>query len=413
MTNEEKDRIALFRYGIISELVSGITNFGSKDAYFKAKGEIKWIDMDGKPTTISEKTIERWYYNYMKYGFDALRPKGRNDRGGTRKLDDEILSVIDYYIEKHPRMPATLIYDELIRNNYIRIDDVSQSTITRYVSKKKKSSDVLPRAEMKRYEASHINEIWCCDTTYSFKINVGNEKKRLFIIGIIDDASRMIVGIDVFFNDNYPNFLSVLKSAVSRYGKPKILNLDNGAPYKNSQLEMLAARVGICLYHNKPYYGQGKAKIERWFRTMKDHFMANYHLTSKTTINEFKTDLMEYVVNYNNSIHSQLNGQTPIERFFNSGEEIKQLEKDYINQTFLLEVDRKVSIDCVIQIDNIEFEVPQQYSKRQIKIRYSNDYKNCYVVNPDGGLDQIKLLDKKANGQIKRKQPIFDTEAQQ
>ena len=94
-------------------------------------------------------------------------------------------------------------------------------------------------------------------------------------------------------------------------------------------------------------------------------------------------------------------------------EEIKQLEKDYINQTFLLEVDRKVSIDCVIQIDNIEFEVPQQYSKRQIKIRYSNDYKNCYVVNPDGGLDQIKLLDKKANGQIKRKQPIFDTEAQQ
>ena len=56
MTNEEKDRIALFRYGIISELVSGITNFGSKDAYFKAKGEIKWIDMDGKPTTISEKT---------------------------------------------------------------------------------------------------------------------------------------------------------------------------------------------------------------------------------------------------------------------------------------------------------------------------------------------------------------------
>ena len=67
----------------------------------------------------------------------------------------------------------------------------------------------------------------------------------------------------------------------------------------------------------------------------------------------------------------------------------------------------------VIQIDNIEFEVPQQYSKRQIKIRYSNDYKNCYVVNPDGGLDQIKLLDKKANGQIKRKQPIFDTEAQQ
>lgn len=85
---------------------------------------------------------------------------------------------------------------------------------------------------MKRYEASHINDIWCCDTTYSFKLTVGKEKKRLFIVGIIDDASRMIVGCDVFFNDNYKNFMSVLKTAVSKYGKPKILNLDNGAPYK-------------------------------------------------------------------------------------------------------------------------------------------------------------------------------------
>ena len=45
----------------------------------------------------------------------------------------------------------------------------------------------------------------------------------------------MIVGCNVFFNDNYKNFMSVLKTAVSKYGKPKVLNLDNGAPYKNSQ----------------------------------------------------------------------------------------------------------------------------------------------------------------------------------
>lgn len=410
MTDEQKNKIALFRYGIISELVTGINQYDSKDAYFRAKSEQDWVDMDGNSVKVTEKTIERWYYTYLKYGFDALKPKERNDRGRTRKLDDEIMMVIKHYVENHPRMPATLIYDELIQNQYIQVSDVSEATVSRYVSKIKNEKNVINHSEMKRYEASHINDIWCCDTTYSFKLTVGKEKKRLFIVGIIDDASRMIVGCDVFFNDNYKNFMSVLKTAVSKYGKPKVLNLDNGAPYKNNQLELLAARVGMNLYHNKPYYGPGKAKIERWFRTMKDHFMASFHLTTKTTIDEFRCELLKYVTEYNNSIHSQLDGKTPIERFFDSGEEMKQLDKDFIEKSFLLEIERKVSIDCVIQIDNIDFEVPQKYSKKKIKIRYSSDYKNCYVVNLDGGLDKIELLDKKANSQIKRKQPIFNTE---
>lgn len=413
MTNEEKNRIALFRYGIISELITGVSQYESKDKYFKVKSEHKWIDMDGNTVMVSEKTIEKWYYTYTKYGFEALKPKGRNDNGRSRKLDDEIMSVIEHYVNKHPRMPATLIYDELIRNHYIEVSQISQSTITRYVTKLKKGKNIINHSEMKRYEASHINDIWCCDTTYSFKLTVGKEKKRLFIIGIIDDASRMIVGINVFFNDNYRNFMCVLKGAVSKYGKPKVLNLDNGSPYKNNQLELLAARVGIGLYHNKPYYGQGKAKIERWFRTMKDHFMSNYHLTSQTTIDEFRKGLLEYVNEYNNSIHSELDGKTPVERYFNSGEEIKELDSEFIDKSFLLEIERKVSADCVIQIDNIEFEVPQKYSKKQIKIRFSSDYKSCYVVNSDGDLEKIELLDKKANAQIKRKQPIFNTEEKQ
>lgn len=410
MTEDEKNSVALFRYGIISELITGVNKYPTKDAYFKAKSEQEWINKNGDKVSVHEKTIERWYYNYLKYGFDVLKPKDRNDTGRSRRIDDELLNIINHYVIEHPRMPATLIYDELLTNHYIIKDEISLSTISRYVSKLKKSKGVIEHSEMKRYEASHINEIWCCDTTYSFKINVGEEKKRMYIIGIIDDASRLIVGIDVFFNDNYVNFMSVLKQAVTKYGKPQVLNLDNGAPYKNSQLDMLAARIGIGLYHNKPYYGPGKAKIERWFRTMKDHFMASYNLTSKTTIDEFKKALLEYVNKYNNDIHSQLNGKTPNERFFDSSDEIKTLDSEQIEKAFLLEIERKVSIDCVIQIDNVEYEVPLKYSKKTIRLRYAPDLKKCYVVDPDGHLEGIQLLDKKANARIKRKQPVFNTE---
>ena len=412
MNNDEKQKIALFRYRVISDLISGISTYGSKADYFRERADMKWIDNNGRSVEISAPTIERWYYTYRKYGFDGLLPRDRSDCGRSRKVDDEVIDIIKHYVEKHPRMPAAVIYDELISNHYITYKDVSVSTFTRYVSKIKNEKGVVTHSEMKRYEAEHINDIWCCDTTYSFKLNVEGTKKRMYIIGIIDDASRMIVGIDVFFNDNYVNFMSVLKTAVKKYGKPKVLNLDNGAPYKNKQIELLAARLGVTLYHNKPYYGQGKAKIERWFRTMKEHFMASFHLTTKTTIEEFKSELIKYVNSYNNSKHSSIE-MTPAERFFDKGDEIKRLDNDIINKSFLLEIERKVSVDCVIPIDNIEFEVPQKYSNKRIKIRYSEDYQNCYVVNPDNSLERIQLLDKVSNSKIKRKQPIFNTEANQ
>lgn len=104
---------------------------------------------------------------------------------------------------------------------------------------------------------------------------------------------------------------------------------------------------------------------------------------------------------------------SPSERFFDNGNEIKRIDNDIINKSLLLEIERKVSVDCVIPIDNIEFEVPQKYSNKRIKIRYSEDYQNCYVVNPDNNLERIQLLDKVSNSKIKRKQPIFNTEANQ
>ena len=140
--------------------------------------------------------------------------------------------------------------------------------------------------------------------------------------------------------------------------------------------------------------------------------MASFHLTTKTTIEEFKSELIKYVNSYNSSKHSSID-MTPAERFFDKGDEIKRLDNDIINKSFLLEIERKVSVDCVIPIDNIEFEVPQKYSNKRIKIRYSEDYQNCYVVNPDNSLERIQLLDKVSNSKIKRKQPIFNTEANQ
>lgn len=100
------------------------------------------------------------------------------------------------------------------------------------------------------------------------------KKHQVYIITLIDDASRFIVGIDVFFHGNFVNLMSVIKSAVAKYGRPQLFNFDNGRSYKNKQMELLAAQIGSVIHYDQPYSPTQKAKIERWFRTMKDQWMA-------------------------------------------------------------------------------------------------------------------------------------------
>lgn len=102
---------------------------------------------------------------------------------------------------------------------------------------------------------------------YTYLKTEDGKKHKVYVIALIDDASRYIVGIDVFFNDNLVNLMSVMKSAVAKFGVPKLFNFDNGSSYKNKQTDLLAARIGSTVHYDQPYTPTQKAKVERWFRT--------------------------------------------------------------------------------------------------------------------------------------------------
>lgn len=262
---------------------------------------------------------------------------------------------------------------------------------------------------MKRYEREHINEVWCGDSSVGPYIKIeGGNKRCVYIIALIYDASRYITGIDIFFNDNFVNLMSVLKSAVTRFGKPKILNFDNGTSYKNKQMELLAARIGTIINYCAPYTPQSKAKIERWFRTLKDQWISQLNMKDFKTLDELIISLNSYVNSYNQHVHSSLNGLSPQDRFFKESHMIKRLSSEEIENSFLLEYERRVSVDNVVVIDETEYEVDYRYSKQKITLRYSPNLSKIYVVDKNtGGLTEIKLLNKHDNSIVKRTNSNF------
>ena len=404
MDQEKKQALALMRYSAIAPLITGLSDdYESLTAFFNNASVKGVIHPDGTVKHYAPGTIEKWYRNYKEAGFDALIPTGRVDQGKPRKLDDDLQEQIRYLKANYPRMSASAIYRQLRDNGSIKNGEVSESTVNRYINLIAVQMKTTTNQDMRRYERAHINEVWCGDSSVGPYLKTSDGKKhKVYIIALIDDASRFIVGIDVFFNDNFVNLMSVMKSAVAKYGRPGMFNFDNGSSFKNKQMELLAARIGSVVHYDQPYTPTQKAKIERWFRTMKDQWLSSLDIRDFHSLDELRGNLLAYVQNYNQTVHSSLKGLSPQDRFFSEPNRIRRLSDEEIENSFLLELERRVSSDSVIVIDQVEYEVDYRFAKQRIKIRYSPDMKDIFIVEADGTLTPIRLLNKTENAYIKR-----------
>ena len=254
MNQNKAQAVALMRYAVIAPLISGLSDaYPSNEAFFRDASLKGVLLADGSTRHFAPQTIKYWYRNYLNQGFDGLLPSSRSDSGQPRKLDDDLQAQIRYLKENYPRMSAAAIFRQLRENGSVTAGQLSESTVNRFIRQLALEMKTTTNHDMRRYERPHINEVWCGDSSVGPYLKTPDGKKhRVFIIALIDDASRLIVGIDVFFNDNFVNLMSVMKSAVACYGRPQIYNFDNGSSFKNKQMELLAARTGSVLHYNQP-----------------------------------------------------------------------------------------------------------------------------------------------------------------
>lgn len=409
MEQEYRHAIALMRYSSIAPLIPGLPEGYKNLSDFLEQAAQKGVPHpDGEVKHYAPKTLYKWYFNYRNGGFDALMPSGRSDCGKPRKLDGDLKERIAYLKGHYPRMSAAAIFRHLKDDGSIKNGEVSQSTVNRYVNSLALEAGAAPVQDMRRYERPHINEVWCGDSSVGPYLKTPDGRKhRVYVIALIDDASRLVTGAGVFFEDTFANLMSVMKGAVAKYGVPRVFNFDNGSAYKNKQMELLAARIGSTINYCKPYTPTAKAKVERWFRTMKDQWMASLDMRDFPSLDALSGSLSSYVRSYNLSSHSSLKGESPQERFFREPEKVRRLPEEKIRTDFLLELERRVSADSVVSIGNVEYEVDMRFARQRIRLRCSPDMEEVYMVQPDGTLLPVRLLNKQENASVKREKLLL------
>lgn len=220
MTEEKKQETALMRYAIIAPLVAGLsTDYASSREFFLDAARKGAVRPDGKVIHYSPDTIERWYLHYKKDGFSSLLPSARSDSGESRVLDDDIQEQIRHLKLAYPRMTSAAICRLLHDSGSAASGEVSESTVNRFVKQLMAEQRLSGNRDMRRYESAHINEVWCGDGSVGLRLADGKgQKHRVYIIALIDDASRFILAASAFYYDSVVNLMAVIRSAVSRAG---------------------------------------------------------------------------------------------------------------------------------------------------------------------------------------------------
>lgn len=161
---------------------------------------------------------------------------------------------------------------------------------------------------LKGLEVSRPNQVWAIDITY-----IPMNKGFMYLTAIIDVYSRFVVAWNISNNLEAENCLAVLKNAVKKYGKPEIVNSDQGSQFTSSLWIEYLEKESIKISMD----GKGRAIdnifIERLWRTVKQDYI---YITPVDNGVELYHGLKEFFEHYNHrKAHQGIGRVTPSSLF--------------------------------------------------------------------------------------------------
>lgn len=370
MTDQEREQVALFRYGLIAPLFN--QQVASKQEYLaQICGKTHMVPYYGRKD-FTPKTVEGWLRDYRRGGFAALRPKGRSDKGVSRVLSPDKKEQLLALRQTSRHLSAMLFYEKLVANGVVKPDEVSYHTVYRLLRHHDLlAKDTPSHAERKRFAYDKVNMLRQGDLSVGPYLVVGGRKLKTYLFAFPDDCSRLVPSAGFSFSEKFDALKQVLKDGLLRRGIPKMIYVDNGKIYHAEQLHLACASLGITLTHTQPYDPQSKGKIERFFSTVRKRFYPLLSENPPQTLDELNGRFLRRLEeDYHRRQHSAL-GACPLDVFMAQAHELRTVsDPASLDPLFFKRVFRKVNPDATISLDNRLYEVPPRYVGQKIEVRF-------------------------------------------
>jgi transposase InsO family protein len=405
MDDPKSEKVALFRYGLIATLVLERLSRGEMMRRARELAALEYDIPFSTRTRISVGTLLKWARRYRKDGLDALSPKRRQDRGRSRAISPQLAELIERLKRENPHRTGTTLLRELaLSSNNSTTPPLSAATLYRFLKEHGLTEkQLLSPPAHKKFEAEFANQIWQSDMMFGpYVPRPEGGKQQAMLYAALDDASRLIPHAQFYADEGLESLLDCLRQGVAARGIPVRLYVDNGKVYRSVQLARIAATLGILIVHTPPYQPEGRGKIERFFRSIRDQFLASLDLKQVTGMDDLNARLDAWIQTaYHRSPHGGLApNTTPLQRWQRDIERIRQLPPATdVRRLFFYRLDRMVRRDSTFLLQKRFYEAPAHLAGHKVEVRF-DPLDSSQVDVYSGGILQgtARLVDPVANG---------------
>jgi len=411
LDDKAHEQIALFRYGLIADLLHRPQGERGLHPLLREKAEKVYEIPGSRRTRVAAETIRDWLEAYRQGGFDALRPKSRRDQGHARAIPQPLADLLCNLKEEHPALSVNLLIEQARAAAGVGQElHLAPATVHRLLSRHglmdKKRGEPSSN-DRRRFAFDNAGELWMSDVMHGPAVVAEDRRKRkAYLLALLDDATRVVPYAAFAFSENTAAFLPVLRQAILRRGLPKRLYVDNGAVYRSNHLSLVCAKLGITLIHSRPYRPQGRGKQERWFRTVRMQLLPTLGEPDTKSLDALNRRLWAWVEGeYHMSPHKGLDGQTPLDRWSMSAHEVRLVGPECdIDELFLFEQKRKVQKDRTVSLNGVIYEVDASLVGETVALRFdpSRRGRPVDVYFKGRKIEQAKRVDLYANCFVRR-----------
>jgi putative transposase len=314
---ERARRVGLFRYELIQEVLDPTLTARQRGALVRELAARTHIGPFGEPVRVSRHTIDRWTRAWRAGGFEALVPRPARVEPRTPA---EVLAVATALKRENPGRTAAQVARILrAQSGWAPSDRTLQRLFERLAlehglggpdGRDGASAPVV----FGRFEAYRCNELWVGDALHG-PIVAG---RKTYLFAFLDDRSRAVMAARFGYHEDIVRLAAALRPALAARGVPESVYVDNGSAFVDSWLLRACASLGIKLTHSTPGRPQGRGKIERFFRSVREQFLVELtdtraaQIADLAELNRLFTAWTETI--YHSTIHSET-GVAPLRRW--------------------------------------------------------------------------------------------------
>ena len=414
MVRKGSTDVALFRYEIIAPLLSVTGPRGTlKREIAKIASKLHDHPRRGLiPVGIG--TIEEWLLHYRRDGLDGLDDQRRRDFGKSRRIDSELADAIVELAEGRPELDGPGLLAELAAQGN-GLAAPSLSTLYRFLRSRQLDQRRAPaRKDHRAFAFDLAGDCWQGDVMYGPALPAKDgQRRKTYLIAILDDATRVIVHAEFYFEQHLRSLKDCLKQAMLKRGVPRRFYFDNGQIFRSRLLLALCAQLGIHLIHTRPYQPQGRAKLERWFLTVRRSFLPRIECDQCSVgLDDLNRLLFAWIEGeYHQRPHRGLGGEPPLDRWLRLSDGIRPLPVGIdLDALFMDEVSRRVGKDGTLALAGRRFEAGPRFIGRKVTVRFDPfDLRSVLVSSESGESTTAFPVDLRANRRVRRLPLSTDT----